>query len=176
LSGIFDKLDIVMENARVVGEIILGLQPFVEGQVKPIEHLLSGLCIEMASLTALLGDKDLGQKDVPICLWTVIESGFDSIINLEKKLSDVAATANESHEVASALLSLHEEEQQKANTKSCPSITNGDDFLTNISKPRIINGNLFQPSGIMNKEPNNNWNGSGGGNGNNPSANCNTER
>jgi hypothetical protein len=176
-SGIYDKLDIVMENARVMGKIILGLQPFVDGQVKPIENLLSGLRIEMASLTALLGDKDLGRKDVPLCLWAAIESGFDSIIKLEKKLSDVATTANESHEVASALLSFHEEEDQpKANSKTSPtSVTNGEEFLNNLSKPKIVNGTLFQPSSKLNKDTNSNWNGSGGGSGDNPSSNRDTD-
>jgi hypothetical protein len=171
-SGIYDKLDIVMENARVMGEIILGLQPFVDGQVKPVENLLSGIRIEMASLTALLGDKDLGRKDVPLCLWAVIESGFDSIIKLEKKLSEVATTANESHEVAATLLSFHEEEDQpRPSSKTSPtSVTNGDEFLNNLSKPKIVNGTLFQPSSI-NTDSKSNWNGSGGGNGNQPSSN-----
>ena len=175
-SGIFDKLDIVMENARVMGEIILGLQPFVEGQVKPIENLLSGLRIEMASLTALLGNKDLGRKDVPLCLWNAIESGFDSIINLEKQLSDVTATATESHEVASALLSLHEEEdQKKVSTKPSPSDLNGEDYLNNLSKPRIINGNLFQPTRGSNNVSSKDWNGLESNNSTNPPPNSNND-
>jgi hypothetical protein len=173
-SGIFDKIDIVMENARVMGEILLDLQPFVDGQVKPIENLVSGLRIELASLTALLGEKNLGRKDVPICLWSAIESGFDSIINLEKKLSDVAVTASESHEVASALLSLHEEaSQQKDSSKISPGATTGDDFLNNLSKPKIINGTLFQPSNNTNNGSSNEWNGSGGNNGDKPINNNN---
>jgi hypothetical protein len=168
-SGIFDKLDIVMENARVMGDIILGLQPFVDGQVKPIENLLSGLRIELASLTALLGDKDLGRKDVPLSLWTAIESGFDSILKLENKLSDVAATATESHEVASALLSFHEEEGQTSeNPKASQNALSGEEFLNNLSKPRIINGTLFQPTSGSNNVSANDWNGLGRDNGTNP--------
>jgi hypothetical protein len=168
-SGIFDKLDIVMENACVMGEIILGLQPFVDGQVKPIENLLSGLRTEIASLTSLLGDKDLGRKDVPLCLWTAIESGFDSILKLENKLSDVAGIATESHEVASALLSLHEEVAQTSdNPKSGEAVTSGEDYLNNLSKPRIINGTLFQPTSGSNNTSSHDLNGSGSNNGTTP--------
>jgi hypothetical protein len=56
-GSVFDKLEILIENAKCVSDILLGLQPFVEGQTKPIEHLVSGMRLELSSLEALVGEK-----------------------------------------------------------------------------------------------------------------------
>ena len=149
-GGVFDKLDIITENARVMGDIVMGLQPFVEGNTKPIENLVDGLRIEFASLEATIGKKDLVRRDVPPCLWSAIKSGFDSIINLDKKLAEVSAVANEAHEVASEILTLHEGElKTNRETASKPADFDPEDvdtFLRNLNKPKIIDGNLFHPS------------------------------
>jgi hypothetical protein len=148
-SSVSDKIDILIENAKCMSDILLSLQPFVQGQIKPIEHLVSGLRIEFASLEALMGNKDLSRKDVPPCIWNAVETGFDSLITVNKKMDELSNTATEAYEVASALLAVEEDGMNK-NDKSTNPVSDegldGDSFLENLSKPKIINGRLYQPS------------------------------
>jgi hypothetical protein len=148
-SNVSDKIEILIENAKCMSDILMSLQPFVEGQIKPIEHLVAGLRIEFASLEALVGQKDLSRKDVPPCIWNAVETGFDSLITVKKKIDEVSNTASEAYEVASALLSAEEDSIHASGNAMKPSSTEtltGDAFLENLSKPKIIDGHLFQPS------------------------------
>ena len=175
-TDVYEKLLILIENNKCAADVILGLQPFVESHTKPIEHLVSGLRIEIASLQAQLGKKDLARKDIPPVLWNAVEAGFDSFLDLENQLSEVTTIAKEAHEVAGELLSGAEENvsQPKVKFENAPSLLDGDDFLNHLTAPRIINGKLYHPSvnNSGSKQTNgNNVNPGGNGNGSNNGGN-----
>jgi hypothetical protein len=56
---VFDKLEILIENAMCITDVLMSLQPFVTSQTKPIKNLTAGLCLEFSSIEALIGKKDL---------------------------------------------------------------------------------------------------------------------
>ena len=147
-TDVYEKLLILIENNKCSADVILGLQPFVESHTKPIEHLVSGLRIEIASLQAQLGEKDLVRKDIPPVLWNAVEAGFDSFLDLENRLEEVTTIAQEAHEVAGELLSGAEVHESKSQVKfeNKPSELDGEDFLNNLTGPRMINGNLYHPN------------------------------
>jgi hypothetical protein len=41
-ENVFDKLDILIENAKSINNVLLDIQPFVTGQTKPIKHMVAG--------------------------------------------------------------------------------------------------------------------------------------
>ena len=138
---------ILIENKKCAADVILDLQPFVESHTKPIEQLVSGLRIKIASIQAQLGDKDLSRKDTPPVLWNAVEAGFDSFLDLDTKLSDIDIVANEAHEVAGELLSGVEVNASKNQVQfeNPPPEIDKEIFLNNLSGPHIINGQLYHP-------------------------------
>ena len=169
-ADVYEKLLILIENNKCAADVILGLQPFVESHTKPIEHLVSGLRIEIASLQAQLGDKELARKDIPPVLWNAVEAGFDSFLDLETKLCEVTAMAKEAHVVAGELLSGAEiDSKSQVRFENNSSILEGDNFLQNLTSPRVVNGKLYHPSsnkaaGMHNGSNGNNFNSDGNGN------------
>ena len=103
-----DSVDILLEHANVVSNTLMSVQPFVESQVAPVEQLAAGLRIDMANANARIGTKNLSRKDIPPSLWNAVETGFDSVLAVEEKLEQIAAVANEAHEVATYLISAEE--------------------------------------------------------------------
>ena len=169
-ADVYEKLLILIENNKCAADVILGLQPFVESHTKPIEHLVSGLRIEIASLQAQLGDKELARKDIPPVLWNAVEAGFDSFLDLETKLCKVTVMAKEAHEVAGELLSGAEiDSKSQVRFENNSSILDGDNFLQNLTSPRVVNGKLYHPisnkaAGMHNGSNSNNFNSDGNGN------------
>ena len=138
---------ILIENNKCAADVILDLQPFVESHTKPIEQLVSGLRIEIASIQAKLRDKYISRKDTPPVLWNAAKAGFDSFLDLDTKLSDIAIVANEAHEVAGELLSGVEVNASKNQVQfeNPPPEIDKESFLNNLSGPHIINGQLYHP-------------------------------
>jgi hypothetical protein len=167
-----DKLEIIFENAKSFHDVLLDVQPFVQGQTKPIEHTVAGLRLEFASIKAMIGTKDLSKKDIPPCVWSAIETGFESCLKLEKRVEEVSALAAEAHEVAGELLTSAEDSTAKVTFKDEKNTsTNSDSFLENLSKPTMINGHLYQPKQTSSVSQSSNSGGNGSGNNNNSGNN-----
>jgi hypothetical protein len=87
----------------------------------------------------LIGNKDLTKKDIPLCVWSAIETGFESCLQLEKRVDQVLALASEAHEVAGELLSSAEAASAKVTFEDDKtSHETSDTFLQKLSKPTII--------------------------------------
>jgi hypothetical protein len=78
---VYDKVEVLAENSKCLGDVIIQLQPFIESHTKPMENLITGLRIEMASIKGNVGIKDLTWKDIPPCIWNTVEMGFDSFLS-----------------------------------------------------------------------------------------------
>ena len=48
-SDLHDRVEVLAESFKCLNDPILNLQPFIQSQTKPMEHLLSGIRTEMAS-------------------------------------------------------------------------------------------------------------------------------
>ena len=143
----YEKMEILIENAKSVSDVLLDVQPFILGQTKPIENTVTGLRLEFAAMKALIGKKDLSKKDIPPCVWSAIETGFESCLKLETKLEEVAGMAAEAYEVAESLLTSAEEKTVNKVTfddDKKPSTTSAS-FIGSLSKPTIIGGHLYKP-------------------------------
>jgi hypothetical protein len=162
-ESMVEKMDILIENAKSVSDVLLDIQPFVTGQTKPIEHTVAGLKLDFAATKASIGTKNLSKKDIPPCVWSAIETGFDSFLTLEKQVEEISALAAEAHKVAGELLSTAESATTKVTFQDEKKpIENRESFLDNLSKPTIVEGRLYQP---MNKNLSTS---TAGGSGNNP--------
>ena len=158
-TELHDKVEALAENSKCLNDVITNLQPFLQSHTKPMEHLLSGLRTEMASLHSQMGNKDLEKRSIPPCLWNAVEAGFESIGELEEKIEKVNILAAEAHEVAGCL--LDEEELNLDKSKSDVKMS-GDAYLSSLSGPTMINGNLKRPPPSKD-DAGRNRNGSGGG-------------
>ena len=144
-TDVYDKVEILAENSRCLNDVIINLQPFIQSHTKPMEHLLTGMRTEMASLQGQLGNKDLLLKEVPPCLWQAVESGYDSVANLDHKVINLHKVATEAHEIAEALL-----DDEETNLHLNPGIgremkveVNAESF--NPHSTRLVNGKIYRP-------------------------------
>jgi hypothetical protein len=144
-SDIYDKVDMLAENSKCLGDVIIWLQPFIESQTKPMENIISGLRSEMVSIKGQMGNKDLARKDIPPCIWNAVETGFDSFLSLDEKVEKVETIATEAHEVAGALLSLEESTQQPPSIKD-ESLLNQNVKSKSSSSSHIVNGKIYHPT------------------------------
>ena len=141
-TDVYKKLLILIKNNKCTADVILGLQPFLveSHNTKPIEHLVSGLQIEIAPLQMQLGNKDLSRKEIPPVLWNVVKAGFDSFLDLETQLSEVTSIAKGAHEVAGELILGAKEDisQPKVKFEHASSFLDGDTFLKHLTAPSCV--------------------------------------
>ena len=145
-TDVYDKVEVLAENSRCLNDVILNLQPFIQSHTKPLEHLLSGMRTEMASLQGQLGNKDLFNKDIPPCLWSAVESGYESVANLDHKVTKLTSVATEAHEIAETLLDTEEHNLSLTNNQ-VPKVKferNVDETESNAT--RVIDGKIYRPS------------------------------
>jgi hypothetical protein len=115
--------------------------------------------------------KNLSRKDIPPCVWSAVETGFDSFLILEEKVDKVELVASEAHEVVGALLSANEQANEDKISGSSPDANkesmSGVSFLQNLSSTTIIDGKIHRPNKInqdnlkaspLSSNPNNNIN------------------
>jgi hypothetical protein len=178
-TDVYDRLEVLAENSKCLNDVVMNLQPFMESQTKPLEEIVSGLRFEMASLEGQLGNKDLLRKDVPPCLWSAVETGFDSLLEIKEKMNTIHELAAEAHEVAGCLLAAEEEKLiPSTSTESDSKISSGN-FFDNLTKTTLVDGKIHRPptgstvnqpfSNHSDSNPNRNSNG-GNGNGNSGSS------
>ena len=162
-TDVYDKVEVLAENSRCLNDVILNLQPFIQSHTKPLENLLSGMRTEMASLHGQLGNKDLFNKDIPPCLWSAVESGYESVANLDHKVTKLTTVASEAHEIAETLLDAEENnlrlsDDQVSKVKFERRVEESDPAST-----RVVDGKIYR-QGRSSKS----GNGSGGGGGKRP--------
>jgi hypothetical protein len=104
LEDLYSHIDILAEHAKIVKEVLVGNSDLINGFVKPLESILSGVRLELASFRGDVGTKDLENLDVPPGIWNVVESGFAAIHSLENKLKLCQEKSNDAYEVADFLL------------------------------------------------------------------------
>jgi hypothetical protein len=150
LNDIFSQLDILCEHAKIVKDVIGGNSDVIEGFVKPLESVLAGVRLEMASVRGDIGLKDLSHTNVPPGLWNAVETGFTSISALEKQVSDCKLRSDEAYEVAEYMLG---NPSDKETSSSVPSSDNsgdkdeGKDFIKKLglSETRSIKDGIYNP-------------------------------
>jgi hypothetical protein len=111
-TDVYNRVEVLAENSKCLNDVLNNLQPIIESQTKPLENIVSGLRTEMVSLQGQVGNKDIMRKDVPPCIWSAVETGFDSLLEVGTKLEKVNDVATKTHEVAGALLSVEEEKDE----------------------------------------------------------------
>jgi hypothetical protein len=144
-TDLHDRVEILAENSKCLNDVVINLQPFIESQTKPLEDIVSGLRFEMASLEGQLGNKDLLRKDVPPCLWSAVETGFDSLLEIKEKMNTIHELAAEAHEVAGCLLSAEEEKLNPSKSSETESNTNAGSFLDSLTKTTLVDGKIYRP-------------------------------
>ena len=144
-SDLHDKVEVLAENSKCLNDVIMDLQPFIHSHTKPIEHLLSGLRTEMATFQSQLGIKDLEKRSIPPCIWNAVESGFESIGELEEKFTKLNLLASEAHEISSFLLDSAEEIDTKPSKP--PMKMDSDAYLNGLSTgTKMVDGNIVRPT------------------------------
>lgn len=144
-SDLHDKVEVLAENSKCLNDVIMDLQPFIHSHTKPIEHLLSGLRTEMATFQSQLGIKDLEKRSIPPCIWNAVESGFESIGELEEKFTKLNLLASEAHEISTFLLDSAEEIDTKPSKP--PMKMDSDAYLNGLSTgTKMVDGNIVRPT------------------------------
>ena len=105
LNDIYSHLDILCEHAKIVRDVLGENSSFIGGFVQPLEAVVSGVRLEIASLRGDIGVKDLSLSNVPPGLWNAVETGFASIQDLESQILACKIRSDEAYEVADFLLS-----------------------------------------------------------------------
>jgi hypothetical protein len=145
-TDVYDRVDVLAENSKCLNDVVNNLQPFIESQTKPLENIVSGLRTEMASLQGQVGKKDLLRKDVPPCIWSAVETGFDSLLEVGTKLDKITDIATEAHEVAGALLSAEEEKDTTNQSPTSVLKMNQENFFDNLNHTTIVDGKIIRPT------------------------------
>ena len=149
---LYDRVEVLAENSKCLNDVILDLHPFILSHTKPVEHLLTGMRTEMASFQGQLGNKDLYRKDIPPCLWNAVETGYDTVTNLDKRLTDLNLLATEAHEIAEAL--LDEDEQNFKLNVDDEDISIKKEKMNASSKSastRMLDGKIIRPKPSRNR-------------------------
>ena len=58
----------------------------IRGHVQPIETVVNGLRLDLASLREAFGSRNPSNTDIPPVVWRAIDSTFYSVIKLEMEL------------------------------------------------------------------------------------------
>ena len=103
-SDVYSNLEVLCEHAKIVKDLFASNSILMEGFTKPIEAVVAGVRLELASVRGDIGSKNLSNGNVPPGLWNAVETGFTSIQNLEESVTACKSRSDEAYEVADFLL------------------------------------------------------------------------
>ena len=104
VQDLYSHLDILCEHAKIVKDVLNGNSDMMDDFVRPVQSVLSGVRLELASVRGDIGIKNLSLANVPPGLWNAVESGFSTINKLEEQFKICKDRSDETYDVAEFLL------------------------------------------------------------------------
>ena len=160
--------EFLADHAGIVFRILNNQPATMEGYLKPLEAVVSGLRLELESVKGCIGVKDEAKEDVPPVLWKAVETGFSTIHGLEgdvgkvkTTLDTMTGTVEDLKEFAEMLMKEMTESEFEHNHESAKrAMTSSDSVDTSplgFEGPLLVNGFLRRTG--RNSSDQTNWNG-----------------